>query len=112
MKVLPSAHAILLSCLLTLMSAGILFAGTKPKSKVAMPPDREALREREERIPGGISEDESEEILKREQYFHDRRAGGPGKLIPEDAYARSMRQKEMLRAGKSAHRSVMSSLPP
>jgi photosystem II stability/assembly factor-like uncharacterized protein len=37
-----------------------------------------------------------EEILKREQFIYERRAGGPGKIIPPGAYQKALYQKSLL----------------
>ncbi len=41
-------------------------------------------------------EESGEEILARERYFYERRAGGPGMTVPEDAYARSVAERDRL----------------
>ncbi len=40
----------------------------------------------------GYEEESGEEILARERYLYEHRAGGPGKTIPIDAYARAVQQ--------------------
>jgi photosystem II stability/assembly factor-like uncharacterized protein len=37
-------------------------------------------------------------VLERMQYFHEKRAGGPGRSIPEDAYANALREAAPFRA--------------
>ncbi len=55
-------------------------------------------------------QDESgEEILAREQFFATRRAGGPGKHIPEDAYAKAV--AEMQKTSKSGGWKISSQMP-
>ncbi|MEK7248831.1 MAG: hypothetical protein AAB209_00270, partial [Bacteroidota bacterium] len=40
----------------------------------------------------GHEEESGEEVLARERYLYEHRAGGPGKTIPIDAYARAVQQ--------------------
>src|SRR5512140_1077957 len=54
-------------------------------------------------------EESGEEILAREQFFYTRRAGGPGKVLPEDAFARAVEEKRLL---EQALRNSNTPLPP
>lgn len=58
--------------------------------------------------PGGV-EDEREEILARERYIYTRRAGGPDKQLPPDAYAKAIQQAMQL--DRSKERTVQAVLP-
>jgi photosystem II stability/assembly factor-like uncharacterized protein len=42
------------------------------------------------------NQETGEEILQREQFIYERRAGGPGKIIPPGAYQRALYQKSLL----------------
>ena len=46
--------------------------------------------------PDEEGQESGEEILARERFFYVRRAGGPGKVLPEDAFARAVREKRVL----------------
>lgn len=41
-------------------------------------------------------EESGDEILAREQFFYERRAGGPGKVLPEDAFAKAVEEKRQM----------------
>lgn len=50
----------------------------------------------------------SEEIFAREQFIYERRAGGPGKIIPEDVYPNAIMQKMLLPKDRSMPNSITS----
>ncbi len=81
--------------------------GGKPSS--ASSKRTESLQEKDR--DANAHGDEGEDIVAREKYYHDRRAGGAGKSIPSNAYARSVAQKIEL-ASKTKGRTILSALPP
>ena len=52
----------------------------------------------------------SEEIFAREQFIYDRRAGGPGKTIPEDAYTNAVLQKLLIPEDRNNPNSITSNI--
>lgn len=81
-------HSVLCAALMVLSQADPARAQQKPGSQESLFGDRES----------------GEEILAREQFFHTRRAGGPGKTVPADAYVRAIDQAA--RVPKSRLRTV------
>lgn len=45
-----------------------------------------------------------ESILQREQFIYERRAGGPGKKIPRDAYEKALEQKKLIPEDRNSNR--------
>jgi photosystem II stability/assembly factor-like uncharacterized protein len=51
-------------------------------------------------------EGEGEEIIARQRFFYERRAGGPGRILPEDFYERSLAERERMVARLRSPQSV------
>ena len=98
--------------LLTLTPSGrTTAAGDRDESRKGKSP-AVAKHDPAEEIEG---ENEGEDIIGREKFIHDRRAGGPGKMIPSGAYEQSVREKMQLieknRLARGSARTIESSLP-
>jgi photosystem II stability/assembly factor-like uncharacterized protein len=61
-------------------------------------------------FPREGAEESGEEILAREQYYYEHRAGGPGRIIPFDAYARAVEQHLVMQRDQDMSNSPTSGL--
>ncbi|MBI3766548.1 MAG: hypothetical protein HY277_08630, partial [Ignavibacteriales bacterium] len=60
----------------------------------------------------GGEEESGDEILARERFFYTRRAGGPGKTIPDDAYAKAVAQAmPLLSKDRTGSRAISATVP-